>query len=218
MRVVIVGGGKVGGYLARQLLDNKHAVTVIESDPVAAERLAEDIASGLVIEGDGTDVEVLNRADVDRADWLLAVSGQDEVNLVACELAETLGARRTLARLNDPRNRAAFDALGLLVVGVTDLMGEVIERELDKDRFERITMFGAGAISVIEVEIPVDLVPRRVIDLDLPPESLIITVIDLEGTAVVPGADTVIRAGSRVVAVTTLDREPQVRDALMGIG
>lgn len=215
MRVVVVGGGKVGGYLARQLHDTGHAVTVTEADERQAQRLAED-SPAIVIRGDGTDIETLRSADVGRADWLIAVTGQDETNLVACELGTTLGARRVLARLNDPRNRATFTALRIPVVAVTDLIGEVIERELDREQLERIAFIGGGAISLIEIEVGANAAPRAVGDLPLPPETLVITVVDPEGITTVPGPNTVIRAGHRVVAVTTLDREPQVRDVLVG--
>jgi trk system potassium uptake protein TrkA len=213
VKIVIVGGGKVGGYLAAQLNSTGHAVVVCETDARRAELLSEELV-GLVIHGDGTDIETLLGADIERADWLLALTGVDETNLVACELGATLGARRSLARLNDPRNRGTFSALGIPVVAVTDLIGEVIERTLDPAQLERVTIIGAGAISLIELEIPENAPPRAVDDLDLPPDTLLITVADAEGLVTVPGPDTIIRAGNRVVAVTTLDREPLVRDAL----
>lgn len=215
MRVVIIGGGKVGGYVARELFTAGHAVAVVEREEHRAQQLGEDTGA-LVIRGDGTDLEILSEAGVGRSDWVIAVTGQDETNLVACELSSTLGADRSLARLNDPRNRATFAALHIPVVAVTDLIGEVIERELDREQLRRITMFGGGAISVIEVEVPAEATPRAVRDLPLPPDALVITVIDPEGIAAVPGGGTVIRAGDRVVAVTALDREPLVRDALRG--
>jgi trk system potassium uptake protein TrkA len=217
VRIVIVGGGKVGGYLTHQLNDAGYTVTVCEQDPARAERLAE-AGNGLVINGDGTDVEVLTGARVDRADWLLAVTGADETNLVACELGLTLGNPRTLARLNDPRNRPTFDALKIPVVAVTDLIGEVIERALDPAQLERITLFGRGALSLIEVEIPHTAKPRRVEEIGLPPETLVVAVLGETGlVATVPGSDTVVGPGSKVMAVTTLEREPQVRDALVGV-
>ena len=216
MRVVIVGGGKVGSYLAGQLIGGGHAVTVIEEDARLAERLAES-NGGIVINGDGTDIETLRSAKVDRVDWLLAVTGRDEINLVACELSTTLGVKNTLARLNDPRNQATFEGLGIKVVGVTGLIGEVIERELDRQFFERLTLLGLGALSIMEVEVDGSAAPRTVRELDLPPETLIVSVIGPDGTAAVPNGGTTIRAGDRVVAVTAIDREPAVRDALCGV-
>ena len=98
-------------------------------------------------------MSILKSAEVSRADWLLAVTGQDEVNLTACELAETLGAKRVLARLNDPRNRATFDALGIPVVAVTDLISQLISREIDFLHLERIALLARGRISLIEAEV-----------------------------------------------------------------
>lgn len=214
MRAVIVGGGKVGGYLAEQLLGEGHAVVVAESNEKRARALAEH-SDALVIEGDGTDMDVLRSAEIDRADWLIAVTGLDEVNLVACELGATLGAGRTIARLNDPRNRSTFGALGIRVVAVTDLIGEVIERELSAGAVERLMFLGRGSLSLIEVEVDQEAPERTVVDIDLPPGTLLVAVVE-DGSVVVPQGDTVIRPGSLVVAVTHLEREPIVRDALKG--
>jgi trk system potassium uptake protein TrkA len=215
MRVVIVGGGKVGSYLANQLSATGQVVSIIEGNETTAHRLAETTTS-VVIHGDGTDFETLRSAKVDRIDWLLAVTGHDEVNLVACELGATLGAANTLARLNDPRNRPTFEALGIKVVGVTGLIGEVIERELDRQFFERITFLGLGALTIMEVEVDQGAAPKIVKELRLPPETLLVAIVGPDGGAAVPNGNSVIRAGDRVIAVTALDRERKVRDALCG--
>ena len=216
MRVVIVGGGKVGGYLAGQLLGTEKTVTVIEPDSRRARDLAESTAA-MVIEGDGTDIGVLESAHVDRADWLVAVTGLDEVNLVACELAGTLGVPRLLARLNDPRNRHTFNALGIPVVAVTDLIGEVIEREVDTTQIDRLALLVGGNLSIIEVQVPEDATERMVAELRMPPESVLVAIV-ADGHTTVPGAATRIRPGDRVVAITALDREPAVRDAILRVG
>jgi trk system potassium uptake protein TrkA len=213
LRVVVVGGGKVGGYLAVQLLETGKVVTVIEPDAKRARDLAESTPA-LVIEGDGTDITVLESAHIDRADWLVAVTGLDEVNLVACELGATLGVPRVLARLNDPRNRHTFAALDIPVVAVTDLIGEVIEREVDTAEFRRITLVAGGSLSVLEVEVPEGNPEISVAALGLPPETVLVA-LTRNGDTTVPGAESVLRAGDRVVAVTTLDGEPAVRDALL---
>ena len=215
MRILIVGGGKVGGYLARQFIAGGHVVTVTEQDRRVAERLAESL-DAVVLEGDGTSIDLLKEADVERADWVVAVTGRDEENLVACELAQTLGARRTIARLNDPRNRATFDALGIPVVAVTDLIGEVIEREVDVVELQRLAIIGRGRISLIEVEIPEGVSPQAVADLNLPPQTILVGVAR-DDRMVVPGAGTVIQPGDRVTAVTAVDQEPEVRWALCGV-
>ncbi len=212
MRILIVGGGKVGGYLARQFVAAGHAVTVTEMDPRIASRLAED-TDALVLEGDGTSIDLLTAANVATADWLVAVTGRDEENLVACELASTLGARRTLARLNDPRNRPTFEALGIPVVAVTDMMGEVIEREIDVARLERLALLGRGQVSLIEMEIPEDAPTRIVAELRLPEQTVLVGVIR-QNRVEVPGPRTFILPGDRVMAVTAVDQEPAVRAAV----
>lgn len=215
MRILIIGGGKVGGYLAKQFIAGGHIVTVTEADPRVAERLAESLEA-VVLEGDGTSIDILKAAEVERSDWVLAVTGRDEENLVACELAQTLGAVRILARLNDPRNRATFGALGIPVVAVTDLIGEVIEREVDVVELQRLAFLGRGRISLIEVEIPQGVSSQVVADLTLPPQTILVTVV--RGDAVeVPGARTVLQPGDRVTAVTAVDQEPEVRWALCGV-
>lgn len=214
MRIVIIGGGKVGSYLTRVMREAGHVVAVIEQDAGRAENIAEE-TEALVLEGDGTDVELLNTAGVDRADWVLAVTGQDESNVVACQLAATLGASRVLARLNNPRNRPTFEALGIPVVAVTDLMVQVISREVEADVGElvRLALLGRGQVSLLEVSIPDDTDEPEVIDLDLPEPSILVTVV--RGDAVVvPRANTRLRPGDRVLAVTTVDNEGLLRSAL----
>ncbi|HUU62047.1 MAG TPA: NAD-binding protein [Acidimicrobiia bacterium] len=215
MRVIIIGAGKIGRHLARELADAGHAVTVAENDGEAARRLAES-TDALVLEGDGTSMSILRDAEVSRADWLLAVTGQDEVNLTACELAETMGAKRVLARLNDPRNRATFDALGIPVVAVTDLISQLISREIDFQHLDRIALLARGRVSLIEVEVGPAAPIRAVSALGLPAETVLVAAIR-EGTAgevVVPRGETEIRPGDRVLVVTTVEHESAVRAAL----
>jgi trk system potassium uptake protein TrkA len=215
VRVIIIGAGKIGRHLARELAEAGHAVTVAESDAEVARRLAESV-DALVLEGDGTNMSVLKDAEVSRTDWLLAVTGQDEVNLTACELGETLGAKRVLARLNDPRNRATFDALGIPVVAVTDLISQLISRELDIRHLERIALLARGRISLIEIEVSPSAPTRLVAELGLPAQTVLVAAIR-EGAAeevVVPRGDTMIKPGDRVLVVTTVENESAVRAAL----
>jgi trk system potassium uptake protein TrkA len=215
VRIIVIGAGKIGRHLARELAEAGHAVTVAESDAEVARGLAESV-DALVLEGDGTSMSILKSADVSRADWLLAVTGQDEVNLTACELAETLGAKRVLARLNDPRNRATFDALGIPVVAVTDLITQLISREIDFLHLERIALLARGSISLIEAEVGPHSPARKVADLDLPEQTVLVAVTreGEGGEVVIPRGDTMIRPGDRVLVVTAVAQESEVRAAL----
>lgn len=214
MRTLIIGGGKVGSYLARALSSNGHTITIIEADPERAKSLG-DRSRSLVLAGDGTQVDVLNRADAARSDWVLGVTGKDEANLVACQLAKTLGAKRVIARLNDPRNRPTFEALELPVVAVTDLIVNVISQEVQVEvsEIERLRVLGAGKLSLVEIDIPDDAPVRSVLEVDLPPQSVLVT--HLRGEMVsVPNAATQLRPGDRVLAVTAIEHEADLRAAL----
>ncbi len=214
MRSLIIGGGKVGSYLARELDSAGHHVTVIESNLGRATEVGES-TNALVLHGDATDVRLMEEADIHRADWVLAVTGRDEDNIVACQLAATLGATRVLARLNDPKNRSTFDALKIPVVAVTDLMVQVISREVavDVEEAVRVALLGRGKISLIEIEIPAGVPPQKVIDMSLPDRTILVSVMRGEDV-VVPGPYTVIESGDRVLAVTNVENETSVRKVL----
>jgi trk system potassium uptake protein TrkA len=214
VRALIIGGGKVGSYLARALSAARHTVTVVEADLVKAQSLG-DRSRFLVLAGDGTDVDVLNQADAARSDWVLGVTGRDEDNLVACQLAKTLGAQRVLARLNDPRNRATFDALHIPVVAVTDLIVDVISQEVQVEisELERLQLLGAGKLSLVEIDVPDDAEVRAVLEIDLPPQSVLVALLRGEEVSV-PNAGTNLRPGDRVLAVTAVEHEADLRESL----
>lgn len=211
MRTLVIGGGKVGSYLARRLSKEGHVVAVIEANRERARRVVAD-TKVLVFEGDGTDVELLAAADVDRADWLLAVTGVDEDNLVAAQLGKTLGAKRVLARLNDPLNKPTFDALDIKAVAVTDLMADVISRELAVPDVQRSDLFAGGKVEIFELDVPKAFGRSRIADLGLPPDSVVVTVGSGDGVSIARG-DTVIEPGDRVVVAAKVDSTSQVRAA-----
>jgi trk system potassium uptake protein TrkA len=212
MRVTLIGGGKVGSFLARELHKAGHIITVIEESRGHAEALADGLKV-LVLEGDGTDVNLLKTADTARADWVLAVTGLDEVNLVACQLALTLGAGRVLARLNNPLNRPTFEALDIPVVAVTDVMATLISREVEVAEFRHITLLGRGEVSVYEIDVPANFETRPVAELRFPPGSLLVTVVSGDDVAV-PTAATILKPGDQVTAVSSVELEDKVREAL----
>lgn len=212
MRITLIGGGKVGSFLARELHKAGHIITVIEESRGHAEALTDGLKV-LVLEGDGTDVNLLKTADTARADWVLAVTGLDEVNLVACQLALTLGAGRVLARLNNPLNRPTFEALDIPVVAVTDVMATLISREVEVAEFRHITLLGRGEVSVYEIDVPANFETRPVAELRFPPGSLLVTVVSGDDVAV-PTAATILKPGDQVTAVSGVELEDEVREAL----
>ncbi|MCP4966362.1 MAG: TrkA family potassium uptake protein [bacterium] len=211
MRVLVIGGGKVGSSLGKTLSEAGHVVSLIEADPTRAQNLIEDV-DFMVFQGDGSDVELLQAADVSRVDWAVAVTGRDEANLVACELARTFGAKNVLARLNSPLNRPTFEALGVPVVGVTSLMAQVISREVEVVDLSRLAVIEGGQISLVERILPDDYPATMVTQLKLPRPSLLITQIR-DGRASVPGPNTVLEAGDRILAVVPIEAEKEFSEA-----
>ena len=216
MKVVLIGGGKVGSFLALELVSAGHAVAVVEENQERAQAVADEV-DAVVIHGDGTNVGVLEAADIHDADWLLAVTGLDEVNLVSCQLGLTLGAKRVLARLNTPWNRATFDALGIPVVGITDLMVQVISQQVAVSELERVAVLGRGELSLCEYEIPPDFTPTKLADLELPSPSVVV-VVQRGDRIMVPEASTELRPGDHISAVTTLSGESQLHRVFAGNG
>lgn len=212
MRVTLIGGGKVGSFLARELRHVGHVVTVIDESHEHAQSLADE-SDVLVLEGDGTDVSLLKTAETTRADWVLAVTGLDEVNLVACQLATTLGARRVLARLNNPLNRPTFEALQIPVVAVTDVMVTLISREVEIGELRHVTLLGRGEISVYEIDIPAQFETRPLAEVRLPKDSLLAAVVSGDEVTV-PTAGTVLQPGDQVTVVSNIELKDDVRSAL----
>ncbi|MDX2344011.1 MAG: TrkA family potassium uptake protein [Acidimicrobiia bacterium] len=205
MRILVIGGGKVGASLGRTLDAAGHVVSLIEANSDRAADLIEDV-DFMVFQGDGSDVELLQAADVARVDWAVAVTGQDEDNLVTCELARTFGAKNVLARLNNPLNGPTFEALGVPTVGVTSLMAQVISREVELVDLSRLAVIEGGNVSLVERILPDDYPPTMVTELQLPRPSLLITLIR-DGHASVPGPNTVLQARDKVLAVVPLENE-----------
>jgi trk system potassium uptake protein TrkA len=216
MRIVVMGGGKVGAFLARELRTIGHAVIVIERNRAHAERVAEETGA-LAIEGDGTDLGLLGELDLRRTDLFVAVTGIDEDNLVACQLVRaSYGVEKVLARLNDPRNHATFDALKIPVVSVTDLLAQVIGQELEFSELVRVALLARGELSVFQVEVPSQTTPRPVQELEIPSEAILVAV-ERGDEAYVPSGGFMVMPGDRITAVSKLEFEDEVIAALSAI-
>jgi trk system potassium uptake protein len=218
MYVVITGGGRIGRYIARDLTDKGHEVTVIERIASRCEQLVAESAV-LVIEGDACDVAYQEQAHVDRADVFVATTHEDDDNLVACQLAKVeFGVKRAISRVNTPKNVEIFEALGIEPVSSTRLISELLENEFSVGELIHLTSLKGGRVSLVEIRIPDgrDAPPvRRIEQLDLPFEAILVAVFRGEET-IIPRGTSTIEPGDEVVALTTPDLEPRLTAALLG--
>lgn len=217
MYIIVAGGGKVGYHLARALLDSGHEVLVIEQDATKAERIADDLGD-VVVQGDACEVSLLGDAGASRAQAFIAVTGDDEDNLVACQVAmHRFGVERAIARINNPKNEPVFRALGIdSTVSATDAVLAQIEQRLPSHPLIQLLTFKGGGLEIVELQIPDDaaVVGRKLAEVLLPPQSLITLIVRDQGEIEVPSAETTIQAGDELVAVTLRENEDALREAL----
>jgi len=219
MYIIIVGGGKIGYHLAKALLAEGHELLVIEKDRNRIEFISGELGSVCML-GDGCETAVLAEAGTNRADMLIAVTGDDEDNLVACQLAKhKFKVPRTIARLSNPKNETLFHLLGIdVTVSSTDVIMENIEQEVPTHVLTHLLTIRDRGIEIVEVKIPPDAksTGKKVKDLDLPPGSALAIVIRSDQRPQMVTQDTVIQAGDQIIALTPTDTEEQLKIALQG--
>ena len=203
MYVVICGGGKVGWNLARELIEKDNEVTLIEQDRRRYLIIEEELEHAVQY-GDATELWILERAGVQRADLVIAVTGDDEDNLLICQIAkEKYLCERTISRVNNPRNMQHFELLGIQpAVSATDLILRLIEHEVPQYGLVHLLDLPAERLEIIEIEVTpsAPAASKRVQDIEMPEGSLVISVLR-GGEGFVPKADTVIQAGDEVLLV-----------------
>ena len=199
MYIIVVGAGKVGWNLARELLEKEHEVTVIESDRRRYLTVEQELEHN-VLYGDASELWVLERAGVQRADMVIAVTGDDEDNILICQVArEKYDVGQIIARVNNPRNRQHFDLLGVKPsISATDLILRLLEHEVPEYGLVHLLDLQEEQLEIIEMLLGKDsrVTGRRVGDLSMPDGSLLISVLR-DGKGFVPGPDTVLEAGRR---------------------
>jgi len=203
MYIIVVGAGKVGWNLARELLEKGHEVTLIENKRERFQTVEQELEHNIQY-GDASELWVLERAGVSRADMVIAVTGDDEDNMLICQVAkEKYMVDRIIARVNNPRNREHFELLGIRpVVSATDLILRLIEHEVPEYGLVHLLDLPEQRLEVIEMLLPDGsrAAGQKVGELELPDGSLLISVLR-EGTGFVPSAETTLQAGDRVLAV-----------------
>ncbi len=219
MYIIVVGGGKVGYYLAKSLLGEGHEVLIIEKDKRKCDIISAELG-GVVQRGDGTDSTVMEEAGMNRADLAVAVTGDDEDNLMICQMAKKkFDVKRTIARINNPKNERIFKLLGIdNTVSVTDLILAQIEREIPAQSLVHLLTLREVGTSFIEAKVPADspAIGKALKDLGIP-DDCVIPLIIRDGKGVVPNGETLMVAGDEVVAVTTIEHEDVLEHVFSGL-
>jgi trk system potassium uptake protein TrkA len=216
MYIVVVGAGKVGLNLGRELRGKGHEVTLVERDAgrfAASEEEFEHQAQY----GDGSELWVLERAGVERSDMVIAVTGDDEDNILICQVArEKYGVERIIARCNNPRNLQHFELLGVKpAVSATDLILRLIEHEVPKYGLVHLLDLPQERLEIIELEVQAGSFAdgKEVKELGLPDGSLVIAILR-DGTGFVPLADSVVEAGDELLLVLDTGLEEKITSRL----
>lgn len=222
MYVIVAGGGKVGYYLTKALLAGGLEVCLIEKGQRRYDLLMEEFqGAGCVTLGDACEVTVLEQAGAARADVVAAVTGEDEDNLVICQMAKRkFQVKRVIARINNPKNELTFQLLGIdQTVSSTKLIYSLIEQEVEVADVIPLAALRRGRLELVEVALT-DTSPsvnRKVKDLDLPRNSTLAILVRGDVADVIHG-DTALRGGDIVVAITPSSTVQEFREALLGKG
>jgi trk system potassium uptake protein TrkA len=220
MYIVVVGGGRLGYYLLKALLNEGHEVLLLEKDARICKNITDEMGS-VCYRGDGCEAATLAEVGTSRADMMVAVTGDDEDNLVACQVAKHKhNVPRTIARIRNPQNEVLFKKLGIdVTVSATNIIIEAIEREVPTHPVTQLMSIEEKGQVIVDVKISPEstTVGKTVKELSLPKESKLALIIPSEGSAHVPAASTILRAGDQIIAVTNPESKEALRAALRGV-
>lgn len=219
MLAIIVGGGRGGSYLARDLQSQGYQVKVVERRPEVVAKLRQEI-DGEIVCGSGSSPEILAQMGADQAQLVVALTRNDEDNLVVCRLAKHhFRVPRVIARVSNPRNEWLYTKSWGVDVAISQvhLTAKVIEEEIGLGELITLLKLNRGEAALVELRLP-EASPCRgkaIRDLALPPDSVIATIIR-QGNLVIPRGDTTLEAEDEVLAVCTVEAEKSLKDALVG--
>lgn len=222
MFVIVVGGGKVGTYLARALIAQNHEVVVIEKVPKKAQLMANLLETDVTMVGDGCDPVVLDAAGLKRADVVVADTGDDEDNLVVCLIAKRNSKARCIARVNNPRNRLIFESIDrekpITLISSTEVILDAIDAHVNAEDYSIIAKLRDSDLEFVRLTVPVASRAdgKRVVDIGLPRSSVVVAVDRKGEDLVIPNGDTLLHAGDSVLLVVKKDSREDVRAAVVG--
>jgi trk system potassium uptake protein TrkA len=213
MYIIIGGGGEVGYYLARNLLNRGHEVLLLEKDGARVKSLSDELGQS-ILKGDACEARTMEEAGARRADVIIAVTGEDEDNLVICQMAKKrFNVGRTIARLNNPKHEELFQKLGIdVTVSPTKAILSLIESELPGPHFVLLMTLKRAGLEIVEVGVPPisPVVGKRLDQINLPRKSTLALIIRGE-EPIFPTGDTILMANDDVYALVNREGEEELR-------
>lgn len=217
MYVIVAGGGKVGYYLTKTLVNEGYEVLLIEKNRKKVETYA-DRFGAVVMQGDACEARVLAEAGTQRADTVIAVTGDDEDNLVICQMAKVkFNVPRTIARINNPKNEEIFKLLGVdVTVSATNFILSLIEQEIPARSLVHLLTLRHADLAIVEVKLSPDshVVGKRLGDVKLP-EDCAVTMIVRGEHLLIPNVNTVLQSSDEVIAVSKVRAEGALEACLL---
>jgi trk system potassium uptake protein len=213
MYIIIGGGGDVGYYLTKNLLNQGHEVLLLEKNAIRAQALGEELGQS-ILRGDACEARTMEEAGVRRSDVVIAVTGEDEDNLVICQMAkQRFHVTRTIARLNNPKHEELFQKLGInITISPTKAILSLIEAELPGPHFVLLMTLKQAGLEIIELSIPPlsPVVGKMLSHVNLPRKSNLAMIIR-DGEPIFPSAETVLQANDEVYALVSREGEEELR-------
>jgi len=217
MYLILVGGGNVGVQLAKRLIGRGHEVLLMEKDSRQAQKLATNLGDEYILHGDGCEIFTQKAAGFNRADVVVAVTGEDEDNLIVCQLAkEVWSVEHVVARVNDPGHEEIFRELGIDdTVSATGIIFSLIEQQISTDDFVPVGTLHRGQVEVVETVLThrSPIINRKVRDLTLP-EGTFLVYRQSDGMGSAVDGDTEFLAGDMMVAVVPVANADALREVL----
>ena len=219
MFIIIAGAGRLGVLLAKKLKEDNHRVTIIDKSEVICHKLAEELKSVLIIQGDATSPQILKEAKVEKADVLVSTTSSDADNIIICNIAkDVFSIKRTVSRVNNPQHLLLYKHMDVDVpIDSTSILARIVEEEASFSDVMNLLSIKKGRLSIVRVDIPQGspVVNKTLKDVSLPANSVLISIIR-GPEIIVPSGTTKILVGDEIIAATLIDNEKHLIRSLIG--
>ncbi len=222
MKVIIIGGGQAGSHIGHLLLENDINIKIIENREFLYEKLKKDFSEDIAILGSGTDPNTLELAGIESADVLVAVTGSDEVNLVASTIGKfEFSIPRVVARVNNPRNAWLYDSnMGVDVsINQSELIAQMVVEEMDMENISTLMKLNRGSLSIAKVTVNSKsiAVSKAIKELNIPSNCVLIAILRKEDEVIIPRGDTVIEPNDYILLLADESTE-KVINTIFSVG